>query len=197
LKKIANILASPAGAELIAARMQNLANQGAFQAMQEATRQGVGAKLPDTSPLLKSFAARASATEELLADSLADAARRKAVSLTGGSLTSVEVADAVRTHLMGLSNQYLEDQFGGILMTGQNAGRKLTMRANDAKDIYSSELLDTNTCDPCKLEDGKKFPDMEAAEKDYPTGGFKTCKGGPRCRGTLVAVYDESPATVQ
>jgi len=40
--------------------------------------------------------------------------------------------------------------------------------------------------------DGREYgPDISAAERDYPTGGYKECKGGPRCRGTLVAVYAE------
>ena len=30
----------------------------------------------------------------------------------------------------------------------------------------------------------------------YPLlGAYVSCQGGPRCRGTLVAVYDEAPPT--
>lgn len=59
--------------------------------------------------------------------------------------------------------------------------------------IYASELLDKNTCDECRLVDGKEYPDLEAAERDYPTGGYAHCHGRERCRGTLVAVYEETP----
>jgi hypothetical protein len=49
-------------------------------------------------------------------------------------------------------------------------------------------LLDTNTCGPCMANDGREYGSLEAAARDYASGGFVACEGGPRCRGTLVLV---------
>ncbi len=92
---------------------------------------------------------------------------------------------------MGLTKARVKDQISGATSTAQNSGRKLTMRRNDAQHIYSSELLDENTCQNCTAEDGTEFDSVDAAEADYPGGGYAECEGGERCRGTLVAVYNE------
>jgi hypothetical protein len=57
---------------------------------------------------------------------------------------------------------------------------------------HSSELLDENTCENCEEVDGTDYDSIDDAEADYPTGGYSECLGGPRCRGTIVAVYDEA-----
>lgn len=67
----------------------------------------------------------------------------------------------------------------------------------DAVAVYASELLDGNTCDQCSLVDGTDYPDLEAAEADYPSGVYYDCAGGIRCRGTLVYVWEaEAPPTL-
>jgi hypothetical protein len=70
------------------------------------------------------------------------------------------------------------------------------MAALKPSQIYASELLDANCCSPCIAEDGRQFESLEEAARSYPTGGYRNCEGGPRCRGTLVAVYDEAAPTV-
>jgi hypothetical protein len=72
-----------------------------------------------------------------------------------------------------------------------NTGRKEVFDAGDPNSLYASELLDSNTCESCVEIDGTEYPDLDAAEADYPTGGYMDCYGGPRCRGTLVGVYGE------
>lgn len=62
-------------------------------------------------------------------------------------------------------------------------------------EIYASELLDRNTCDPCYHVDGKKYPTMEALLKDYSAGVFKDCEGGWSCRGTGVIVWSTEAPT--
>jgi hypothetical protein len=57
--------------------------------------------------------------------------------------------------------------------------------------MYASELLDENTCVNCEKIDGHKYDTESEATSDYPSGGFADCLGGPRCRGTIVAVYGE------
>lgn len=54
--------------------------------------------------------------------------------------------------------------------------------------IYASELLDGASCLNCSLVDGTRYDSLEDAKADYPFGGYRSCKGGARCRGLLVFV---------
>lgn len=57
-------------------------------------------------------------------------------------------------------------------------------------ELYASELLDGNTCQPCSRIDGREYASLEEARADYPAGaGYVSCAGGERCRGTLVIVW--------
>lgn len=62
--------------------------------------------------------------------------------------------------------------------------------------VYASELLDSNTCQPCAAVDGKEYASVDDAHGEYHGhGGYMGCSGGLRCRGTLVFVYSsETPA---
>jgi hypothetical protein len=189
--KLAAIAADPIHAATIQPRLVQMVQAGTAAAIQEAKDQGVTIAMPDLSNAIGRLAARSNAVDSLLASSLSNAAARKALSLAGGSLTPAEIASEVTSYLSGLSSQYLEDQLGGTLQQAMNAGRKEVISKGPGGDIYSSELLDSNTCDACVEIDGTNYPDLDAAEADYPTGGYMDCFGGPRCRGTLIAVYGE------
>lgn len=60
--------------------------------------------------------------------------------------------------------------------------------------IYSSELLDRNTCGPCSMVDGQEYDTLADARADYPTGQYRKCDGGDLCRGTLVFVWSSEAA---
>jgi hypothetical protein len=62
-----------------------------------------------------------------------------------------------------------------------------------AASYYASELLDKRTCTPCHDIDGREYPTIGDARVDYPAGGYRLCEGGDRCRGTIVAVWQETP----
>lgn len=64
--------------------------------------------------------------------------------------------------------------------------------------LYASELLDENTCDPCAATDGTEYATLDAARVDYREhGGHRRCRGDLRCRGTLVIVWaKESPPSM-
>lgn len=178
--------------EAILASMQEMADEGIDQAASEAEAQGITqAKRPALSDLEDSLTNRAKAIGQVITNELAGAAGKKAMDLAGGSLDATQVADATKEYLNGLVKARVKDQIGGVTSNAMNSGRKLTMRRNDATSIYSSELLDTNTCTACVGEDGTEFDTMDAAEFSYPGGGYAGCEGGERCRGTLVATYDE------
>lgn len=192
---LALLQATPVGAELLLDRMRGVAAQGIDGALAEAAAQGASIAAPDVEGVMSRLEGRADATATLMARSLSEAAGRRAVALTGGTLTPSEVADQVVEHLEGLSDAYLEEQFTGLLQQAQNTGRRAVFGESESiRAVYASELLDAATCDACASVDGKEYPDLAAAEEDYPTGGFKDCAGGPRCRGTLVAVYDDEAA---
>src|SRR5206468_3445588 len=61
--------------------------------------------------------------------------------------------------------------------------------------LYAHEMNDTHTCAPCGAVSGTLIGhtnDLTATESLYPAGlfgGYVGCEGGPRCRGTVVAVW--------
>lgn len=59
----------------------------------------------------------------------------------------------------------------------------------EPRNIYASELLDSNTCDPCYHVDGKEYPSLAALSADYYAGTYVRCEGGMACRGTPVFVW--------
>lgn len=191
--KLARIQATPVGKELLENELLSVLEDGARAARDEAFRQGVQYSMPKLDAAQKATRAQAQALDEVLARSLSDAASRNALRRAGGSLTPEEVAAEVRQSLMELSDRYLDDQFNGATNQAFNHGRREAMRqSGKGAQYYASELMDANTCQRCIERDGANYSDLTAAEADYPAGGYKDCLGGPRCRGTLVAVYEEA-----
>lgn len=186
---MASVEATPVFSSALEDAMFEMAAQGVEQAMGEATRQGITAKAPDLDTA--GLTNRASAVDTLLSRSLSEAAGRKAVGLTAesGALTPADVAAAVKEHLLGLSDDYLQQQLSGATVQAMNTGRKAVFQENPPKFLYASELLDENACTECTAVDGTEYDTLEEAEADYPTGGYANCEGGPRCRGTLIGVH--------
>ncbi len=197
LEQLAAVETSPVFAETLQQEMLEMAAQGVEQAVGEAARQGVTLPVPDLDTA--GLEARASAVDTLLTRSLSEAAGRKALSLTSesGALSAAEVASQVSDYLSGLSDQYLTEQLSGATVQAMNTGRKAVFAENPPKYLYASELLDDNACENCVEIDGTEYDSLEEAEADYPTGGYCECLGGPRCRGTLVAVHSEEAAPSQ
>lgn len=193
VKVLAGLQATPIGSDTLRPVLIEVMEDGAILAQEEAMRQGVRIPKPALDDAAAHIAARAEALDELLTRDLSEAAARSALARTGSDLSADQVAAEVKAHLNSLSDAYLKDQFNGAITQAMNTGRRETMRTSDEDPrIYASELLDSNTCSNCTAVDGREYgPNLSAAERDYPTGGYKECKGGPRCRGTLVAVYAE------
>jgi hypothetical protein len=82
-----------------------------------------------------------------------------------------------------------EDLAKQAINTAHGQGRHETIAPLQPTEIYASELLDGETCDACEKVDGKEYDTMADALIEYETGGYGACKGGSRCRGTLVSVY--------
>jgi len=197
LEGLASIQATPTGADVVDTAMTSLAAKAADRATQEIKDQGVDLNAPDLTDLNAALTSRASALETLMARSISTAAADRALSQTGGSLTSTEIAQDVGAHLRSLTDSYLNDEFGGALMHAQNGARFAVFDLVDNKELYASELEDTNTCEPCGEVDGTKYASVEEAKRDYPAG-YRLCLGGRKCRGTPVAIASsESAPSVQ
>jgi len=203
LPKLAALSATPAGADALSRVLATAAQSAAAGAVAEAARQGVPVTPPDAATLQSGLDARAAAMAVILATTLGQAASAKAVALTGGALSAAEVASAVGDHLNGLSDQYLTDQLGGTVQAAQNSGRTAVMAgaiavvaANGSgatPTLWASEIADQNTCAPCLAIDGTQFSSLDNAAAYYPGGLYSGCMGGPRCRGSVIAVYNETP----
>lgn len=196
LAALAQLEAPVSGQELLADRLQEQLATAVDAAAAEAAAQGVTIPAIDLDDLAELIEARAEATATLMARGIAEAAVRQAINRYGLGLSSDELGAALREHLEGLSGSWLEDQLGGALTQAQNVGRRAVMDAAPVPtQIYASELLDQNTCVECVDVDGREYGSLREADADYPTGGYAECLGGPRCRGTLVAVYGEGSAS--
>jgi hypothetical protein len=188
---LATMQADVLGVDIIRAALGEMAAKGIATAVAEAGTQGRTLAAPAVDDAVgTALDARASSTATLLARSISEAAARNAISRYGVDTSGPdEVADGVGSILESLSDAYLNDLLGGAMTGAQNAGRMAVM--GEATKVYSSELMDANTCDECAAVDGTDYDSTDAAALDYPTGGYVDCLGGPRCRGTLVAVYEE------
>lgn len=54
----------------------------------------------------------------------------------------------------------------------------------------ASEVLDGGTCSACAAIDETIFHTWEEARAAYPTGTYKNCAGGQRCRGQLIPLTE-------
>jgi hypothetical protein len=191
--KLAQLTASASTSQGITQRLMMVAAMAAGQAVQEARQQGIHIPQQDATGLQKGIEARAAAVDTMLRTELQQSASRHAMRLTGGGLTPQEVAEDTRRHLLGRSDAYAKDVLGGAVQQSINAGRRLVYE-NDKEpgQLFASEILDQNTCTHCIAIDGTEYPDLLAAERDYPTGVYKNCDGRERCRGLVIKQYENA-----
>ena len=182
----------PGAQDLIDQHMADLADQAAQQMTDEAAAQGVtiaGTPAIDVARLT----AVAGLIASLVNSGLASSAARKALQVWGPESTSKEVTDAVKLHLVSLTDASLRDNLGAALSVAQNEGRVAVLRdAPDTATYYASEVLDTNTCGPCADNDGHEYTSLDDADAAYASGGFIDCDGGLRCRGIVITVFDQA-----
>lgn len=180
---------STEAAELLADAMLAMAQDAAAEMKREASDQGVdvsGEEI-DTDRLSEIAAAVAI----IIASGLANSAGREALRIWTPGSSSADVADGVDDHMRSLSDSYLRDQLGNALSSAQNHGRQAVMSVAPPAKYFASEVLDTNTCKQCRAIDGQQFTDMDQAEQAYASGGYRLCQGRLRCRGIVVAVWDD------
>lgn len=165
------------------------AQAGASQVKGEAARQGAQVDLP-TVDYTALAVVEANGLVGRVARQVADTAGTAARVAVPASATPPEVAAAAATQIEALTPALVERAAGGAAARAQLAGRVEALEVSPYRDIYASELLDANTCGPCRAIDGTRYDTIEEAMRDYPAGGFAGCEGMENCRGTLVAIMD-------
>ncbi|MDJ1137919.1 hypothetical protein [Streptomyces iconiensis] len=185
------------GADLLTARLTAYAEEAGRAQQAEAEAQGVTVpawSLDDEALTAAAFRDRlrqvAATTARVLGVGLVQSAVRRAMRVWG----SGAVADDVEAHLAGLSDAATRLELGGAMSAAQNAGRFAVLAVAPPATYMATEILDDNSCKPCNKVDGASYSTLAKAQAAYPAGGYTGCLGGARCRGTVVAVWDEDAA---
>lgn len=206
-------------ADILSGIMHSLARKAGDALAREAQWQGVDVgdwKLPDdladeavTAAVggQRLLRAAAQVQAKVMAANLVQSARRLVTGLLGRSDSPEALADAVDERLRDAQDSAVRGPVGIAMSTAQTAGREAVLRAAPPGEYYASEILDRNTCAPCKEADGEQFDSLEIAIKAYPVMGYKDCVGpryGNACRGMIVARWnpdreagDETTATMR
>jgi hypothetical protein len=137
------------------------------------------------------FEQRARAIVEAIWGELNASAKRSVLQYHAATGDREELAQRVSDDLLGRQDVVASDQLKAGIQHAVNQGRMAVFASTDEKpELYASELLDTNTCPACKFIDGQRLTEEQALTL-YGGGGYVECDGGPRCRGTVVAVYSD------
>jgi hypothetical protein len=183
---------STAAAALILSAMVLVAQAAADDQVTAAGKQGV--KLAAREIADADVAGVATAVAASMADSTSSAAARMAAQLIGSG-PGRDIADEVLAQLSGLSDRFLTDQLGGALSAAQMIGRHKALEDfGGPTEWYASEVDDTSACTACAEIDGTHFDTEAEALAAYGSGKFGGCLAGPRCRGQLIAVLDQTKA---
>lgn len=180
-------VSASAATTLLAGAMTALATVAAATVVREAALQGVviTAGVADAGEL--TTVATVNAT--LLGNALATAAGREALRRYTTLSDPAELAGAVRAFVAEVPAS-TRATLGAALTRAQNAGRGATFALAPAARYYATEVLDKNTCGPCRRIDGQELPTLDAATLAYGGGPYLFCEGTVRCRGTYIAVWD-------
>jgi hypothetical protein len=176
---------------MLAQAMLDMAEDAANQMSKEAANQDVEVPPEDISIDDTRLIETAAAVAAIMASSLANSAGREAIRVWTPESSPADVADMADDHMRTLSDSYTREQLGNALSTAQNTGRMAVLTAAPPAKYFASEVLDTNTCTKCRAVDGQQFVDMAQAEEAYASGGYVLCEGKLRCRGIVVAVWDD------
>ncbi len=136
----------------------------------------------------------AKATSDLMASTIVQSAKRKFSTLFHTAGSPEQIAEQVDEVLA--EDPGVQAAVGTAMSTAQNVGRQAVLEAAPPAQYYASEILDRNTCAPCKEVDGEEFETLAQAIKAYPVMGYGDCVGpkyGNACRGLIVARWTDTP----
>lgn len=176
-------------ADMLAEAMVAMALVSATEMKKEARKQGVSVSGEQIDE--ERLRETASAVASLMGSGLAGAAGREAIRVWSDGRTGSEVADDVDNHMRSLSDGFLQEQLGHAVSAAQNHGRQAVINAAPKGRYFASEVLDKNTCKACRAIDGEEFESKGEAGQAYASGGYVDCQGRLRCRGIVVAVWND------
>jgi len=176
-------------AALIEQAMLDLANDAADQVVTEARSQDV--EITPAAPDRPRLAAVSQLLANVIQGNLINAALGEVLRIFRPSKSPDDVREAVRIHLESLTDAYPRLMLGAALSGAQHNGRVLTFANGPEAALYADEILDKNTCGPCRAVNRKWLGNATDAMvlDTYPFGGYVSCKGRQRCRGQVVAVW--------
>lgn len=169
-------------------------------ALAEALAQGYEGAMPAHAPGIAGDPQVDQLARRLATAPLLDAvvAAREAVVAAPTFAAAVDTARVAAAAVAGMAPSPLEAYARQAAAQAQGLGRQAGAGVVPPRVIYASEILDRNTCGPCSLVDERSYATLAEARVDYPTGTYRGCQGGLRCRGTLVFLYSsESVPTLQ
>lgn len=183
----------------LAAALEAHARRAAARVANEAALQGASlspVELPAaTRARLDLLGARMATTPHLEA---LRAAKEAAAVLPIDDMAPGAVVDAAAGAVEGMADSPLEAEARRGVSSADGMGRLAQADAGpQPTTIYASELLDSATCGPCSLVDGRTYATVAEARRDYPFGIYRLCEGGTRCRGACVFVWssEATPTT--
>lgn len=192
--ELAAITAPAVTGAVLLSTLIGLVEHGADTVKTAAEAQGVTVTAPDLTAATLTVGAASDAAAVLMSNDLARSAASVAVGQWGTDPDPAKIADTVRQHLEDLAGTAEDYELAGVASQAQNEGRFAAFEQDGHEgDLYASAVNDTHSCEPCLQEDDTNFPSMAEARRDFPVGGFIGCKGGKRCRCTVVKVYAETP----
>lgn len=191
-------------------------DDGALEALEEAVRQGVPVedlvvrRMVDTpDDLYGRVSARADDVAYTASRQAITVAREAALNAAAG-LAADDLRTVVFDAVLSSSTKGVEDRARQAASMAHDSGRTAGLDSvtrgpgvapsastgdRQPAEIYASELLDGNTCEPCARVDERQYDTLDEALEDYPGfGGYVGCLGGARCRGTVVVVWDAEAA---
>lgn len=133
----------------------------------------------------------AQVTARLMSTSLIQSAVRAALRLFGRGQSPEQLTRDVEQHLDDLTDAGPRDSVGGAVTQAQAEGRRTVLAVAPPGRYFASEVLDRNSCKPCRDIDGTEYTTLATAMVAYPSGGYRSCLGGSRCRGTIVTVWSQ------
>ena len=191
LVQLGQLVVDAAGAAVrLAAAMIQMARDAIATMIGEAKSQGVA--IPEVEPDEVWLAEVAETVAATMAQSTAAAAGREALRVATPGRDGEEIGDLVQAYWDSLGPAWHLEQLGGALTTAQNHGRLTAAEAAPQQARYAaSEVLDKATCEPCLEIDGTEFASAEEAAAAYANGGYIGCLGRLRCRGIVIALWDD------
>lgn len=178
---------------LVSKAMAGFAGTSAALAAAELAKQGATGVAQQT-PTEADLEAEADIAVTLLATSLGQSAGSEAARVHGPNSSVPETQRLVHEHVANLTDAQLRYVLGAALHGAGNHARILTLLGVDDVYIYASEVMDSNTCEPCAEIHGTYLAgtpsgDFSKVYELYPVRGYVACLGRDRCRGTVVGVW--------